>query len=812
MSGVARAGIALTATFLALALALAIHAHGIPDPFSPAEDLCAQAKALESGRLLEQAGAAYAKAGDCPPPGSEGVEAARTAAADRFATAAVYAAASVTEPKEQPPRNSKRAIAEYVAGLETEPFATTANLALTLELNKDLVAPSEQCETASTLAAAGLLGEAGVALANGLKAGESRCDAGLRSIAAQRRTAAAFQREATALKGSGQLEKARRRYASALRANANLESARTGLESSLDDQTPIDEAESWLAGVPDTVKGWLDWLIPLAIGLLLLALVIWMAVRELSARLPWARDGFERLGSHPGFSFFRNAAVPQVSIEDFDGKGEGDLDGPAFSTMLSAAIRNQVGREPAFPLDRIGGSRAPEKAGAAGIADLLAEVDATKTLGSLVKALSKLFRRRTVVLSGRITPDADQGAGVLLTLESSGRGGDDAITLWERAYDPKPGGKGAARWLRLVPAASVWARWQLAAAHARPASQKTDGWRSDALLQSAEAWLDKGQLLRAQALYVRALEADPTLLPAARSIAQIEVHNGEYAAARKRLEHLRSVLAEGGVDPVSGKPRRKLWPLLDTASLYTLVLALAYPASGESNPSREAEADLVEANARAGELVAKLARSGAADPDLRAQLRISEGPSVVVLAALQLRQPGAEAEADRLTAVRYAREGGKGVREIERDQLRQPLDLKPWELIHGYVEKQPDNSVRTHYNLACYYTTLGTLAPEATATRACFDLALAALKLGLAGAELAGWAAEDPSLKPLHDKDDEKRSAEFKKILENHTVTSHDEDEKDEKDEKPAVEDGGTTDGVLPKLKKALEELFDPPG
>jgi tetratricopeptide (TPR) repeat protein len=793
---------------LGLLVALALFAisqeSDLPNPFSAREDPCAQGKALNSARLLDEARETYDGAGECEKSGLEQVERAQDDADQHFALAGVYATASGTDPAKRSPANSKNAIANYELGLLRDPFDADANAALKLELDKRALAQPEQCETAASLADAGLLTDAGAALANGLAATGKGCDAALEKVAEKRQAAARLQAEAIDFEHSGQIAKARTRYAQALRANANLAAAKSGLESSLVDETGIDAAQSWLTGIPDTLKGWLDWLIPLAVGLLLVALGVWIGVREWSARVPRARKAFERLGGHPGLSFFHKAAVPDVSIEDFDGKGEGDLEGAAFSTMLAAAMGKQVGREPSFPLDRIGGSRAPETAEATSAADVLAEVPATKLVGSLFKLISKLFRRRTIVISGRLAPDADQGAGVLLALEGNGRTIADSITLWERAYDPKPGGKGAARWLRLVPAAAVWARWHLATAHAWPGQVKTESWRAEAFFLSADAWLAKGDRARAEALYAQALEFDQSLLPAIRSLARIEIYNGAYAPAGQRLKRLRTIIEAGGPDPVSDQPLRELWPLLDTASLYTLVLALAYPAIEKEAPSDGDRANLGEAIEKAQVLVRKLAAGAAGhtddDDSVREQMVAAEGPSVVVLAALQVRQP----EADRAAAVGHAVNRGEGVAEISRDRLRSPAGLDPWDLIHGYVEKQHGLSRRTNYNLACYYTTLAGYATGEQKAR-CFELALVTLEAGLVGGELSDWAAKDPSLGPL--REDRPYKEKFEKIVKAHTIAPHEEPEKEAKD-KPA--DPKPDSGLAEKLKKAIEDWLDP--
>ena len=702
---------------------LAVSAIEVFDLNQPREAQCPQGDALRTARLLDKARETYEGADEkCTdePAADQEAEAADQAeemnsltaveekgeeAERHFATAGVYASAStVEEGKSAPPgakASSEKAVDEYGTGLNVNPFDENANLALTLELNKDLVEAPQQCEAANDLATAGLLTVAGVALSNAAAAGAERCREVAQALNDRRESAADLLREGRALEDRGA---ARQKYAEALLENANLAAAKAELEGSLNDETRLDEVGSAIADVVDKAR---ELLVPVVVALLALALATWIAVREGAARSATVRRWFQSLGKHPGLSFFYKAAVPAVSIEDFTGKGEGDLEGAYFSTLLAAETAKQTGREPAFPFDRVVKGREDEENVVAKLGDAIAEEPATKLLGSLVKIGSKLFRRRTVRLEGRLAPAADQGAGVLLAIESNGRE-PASISLWEKAYDPKPGGKGAARWLRLAPAATVWARWQLAAAHAHPEQVKTEPWHSDALFQSAQAWQAQGEFVRAEALYAEALEKDPGLLPAAHNLSVIEIRSKGYARAKARVEALRRVLENGDGTGRSAADLKKLWPTLDTASLYTLTLALAYPeidkgADGDLGPAIDNARDLVSILAREIEPTEGEDRPAASATE---ELTLAEPASVVLLASLTFRGEESEQQEE---AVSHAIGGGGEVQPVTRTQLRDRDsvgDLEPWKLIHGYVEKQRSVSRRTHYNLACYFTTL----------------------------------------------------------------------------------------------------------
>ena len=788
---------------------------------APNEALCPQGDALRTARMLEKAEATYIRARDA---GEEcenltQVELDRAEATKHFEVANTYAAASPASPapSEAIQENSRRAIDAFAEGLELDPFESSANTGLALELKKGVVDIEVRCETAANFVDAGLLSMASIALSKGLEEGNPSCEDTVEELRSALTVASTHLRSA---KGKSDVDAEREAYGAALLTNANLTAAQTGLEGTLDDDSCLDEIGDWLAGVPDTLKTGLAWLIPLAIGFLLLLLAIWILVRESSARWRWARRLFEGWGKHPGFSFLYNAAVPDIEVKPFGGKGEDDLEGAGFSSLLAAEMARQVGREPAFPFDRIVKGEAPDSGTSESVVELLNEIPATKPLGSVLKLVSKLFRRRTILLTGQLTPPSDEGAGVLLSVEGSRRDLNETTTIRERTYDPEPGEKGSSRWLRLIPAASVWARWHLQAAQDPTEKLQTDTWRADALFQSAQAWQLKGDRARAEALYTGALERDPGLLPASHNLAVLENRNRRYAHARKREEAVRAALKSTAKKGTVAAELTKHWPTLDTASLYTLMLALVYPEIDEEAASGDADLELAVAKGR--KLVSTLAHEleptaenrerkeeeAKNDRTIAEQLELAEMPSVVVLASLAVRLE----KDQQAKAVECAVSEGAGVVRIWRHQLREKVgEQAPWRLIHGYVLKQRNLSTRTHYNLACYFTTLSQLVEGDEEKRKelrtnCQDLALESLEAALVGGKLIDWCQKDPSLAPLWGA----RKTDLTKILKARTIAPHTDDEKPPEKDKgdSGAGDANSLSGRLARLEERGRKRF----
>jgi tetratricopeptide (TPR) repeat protein len=794
---------ALRFATVAVLLAFAVFAWVKLEPSHSGESLCDQAKVLRTARLLNESQQTYARAEDqghdCVEAGSGEEPPLATVESELAVSEASLAKAKLLSAgKEIWP-----AIRFYVPGLATNPFAVAGGPGLDAVLgelpvltrkSKFLPAVAEnRCRLGVRLTRAGLLDAAETSIAGGLKLAPKRCRKATGRLARRAAHAAALLRQGRRLSGEGETEPARTQYAKALRVDSDLSEARTELEGSAEEESDLDAVGSWLTGIPDTLKNSLLWFVPLALILLVAALGLWIAVRELSAHWLGARRAFEKIGAARGFSFFQNAAVPEVTIADFEGESA-EAKGKDFSALLKAAMGTQAGREPAFPYDRLSKGTEPDAKLSTDVAAVLAEVPETKLLGSLIQVISKLFRRRSILLRGHLAPATDQGAGVLIVLEGNGKDISGSCTLWENEFDPLPGGKNAARWLRLVPAATAWGRWHLADAYSRPKTVECDSWRGDALFKSAQAWQALEDFPRAAALYADALEREPQLLSAAHNLAVIEIRNGQYERAKERLLSLRTTL----LDPANTKLREQ-WPTLDTASLYTLALALVYPAVKDA---ADQTGDIAEALSCARMLVREVS-SQLDDPKLakaaRKTLETTEGPSVVLLASLTARSdPKLRAEAAEAVAE------GRLSRQVSRRALREEVErLKPWELIDGYVLKEPETVTRrTHYNLACYYVNLMEKA-RCGAKAACQKQALAALERSLLDDDLASWAGKDPSLESLR----KASPAEFATILAIHRIEPHGDDAGKAEDAKPGsppTDVKAAATGLTATLRKAF--------
>ena len=145
----------------------------------------------------------------------------------------------------------------------------------------------------------------------------------------------------------------------------------------------------------------------------------------------------------------------------------------------------------------------------------------------------------------------------------------------------------------------------------------------------------------------------------------------------------------------------------------------------------------------------------------RDELDSAEEPSVVLLASLMVRSSGKEREAARKKVAEVIVPSDA----ISRSWLRNNLgQVKAWELINRCVLPQPNLSRRTHYNLACYYTTLASLTPRKLRDPS-LDRAVEELEVALEGGELVGWAGRDPSLRLLKSS----RRLAFAKAVKQHT-------------------------------------------
>ena len=739
----------------------------------PTVRYCEQGVRLRDARLPEEALTAYshaeAEGESCSYKGRRQIEVALPQASADFARGAAQAEAGMR----------KSAIELYVDGLEGNPAAVGAIAALAKLLGepadggaKGVRLAKRGCEWSSRLTAAGLLGSAGMAFATDPDPKRSVCVAADESLATANRLAESELLAAKTHEAEGEDALARSAYAAALHADTGLGAAGTGLDRTLGAQTPADEVASWLRDVPGSLESALKWVVPVVVGLLALALALWIALRQLAGARPKVRKGLEAAGTHPGVSLLRRVAQPELNVDVFEG-GDPEGVGRSFSTLLSQALPEKAGKEPAFAFDRVAFGSGADQNAAEQIGALATEIPQTKLLGSVLQNLAKLFRRRKVTIRGYLIPAAGRrGVGVALTLEGSGMRSEVRKTIWEEEFDPEPGGDGGERWLRLAPAATIWARRRLQREMRPDLELSTEGWRADALLQAGVWWQARGDLGRAEALYADALERDPGLLPALHNLTVVEVHRGQYSQALRRLDRLGRELLD---DPEA----RKRWPTLEAGHLYTRALALSYEAQkgGRVDPvalarARETATTLVrkltaeiisrkqESDERTpgGEEPERGHATASVDDDL-VELTNAEGPAVTLLAALSVRADPAAAAAALGCADRSP---------LTRKALSEHPDPGPCVLVDRYLLNRQSLSRRTRFNLACYYTALAEAAKKKRKGK-CLDRALDQLDLALEGGELIAWADADPALALLR----KKRRDEFDETLKRHTVSAH---------------------------------------
>jgi tetratricopeptide (TPR) repeat protein len=731
----------------------------------PATDYCERAALLREARQPEEALAAYSRAeagGEtCKDRGWRiRIETALPQADADFASAAARAEAA----------EGDAAVELYIAGLENDPASVGALAALGKLLSESAegdekgVRPAKQgCEWSTRLTAAGLPGAAEIALASDSDLKRAACVEADKSLADANRLAESRLIAGKNHEQEGNDAEARSTYAAALHADAGLGAAQTGLERTLGTETPANEVTSWLGDVPGSLQDALKWAIPVIVGVLLLALLLWIGVRQLAGAWLGLRQHLEAAGKSPGLSLLRRVAQPELHVEVFEG-GDPEGTGRSFSTLLSQALSERAGKESEFVFDRVASGSEADQGAAKEIGELATEIPQTKLLGSVLTEFAKLFRRRKVTIRGYLIPAAgNRGVGVALTLEGSGMRSEARKTIWEEEFDPQPGSGKAERWLRLVPAATIWARRRLQREMRPDLKLSAEGWRADALLQAGVWWQARGDLGRAEALFADALERDPGLLPALHNLTVVEVHRAQYSQALARLDRLSRELR----DPQA----RERWPTLETGYLYTRALALSYEARKDGSvDSAKLSLALETASTLVRELPAKAAKTPGAEELERAhapapgdedlvELTNAEGPAVALLAALTV-------QGDRTAAIRALNCPDQSP--LSREDLNKRPSLGPCALVDRYLLTRQSLSRRTRFNLACYYTVL------AEATRGedrdnCLDDALDQLDLALEGGELIAWASGDPALAFLK----EERKDEFNEALERHTVGTH---------------------------------------
>jgi hypothetical protein len=520
---------------------------------------CEEGHPLEKARLLNAAARAYDQdGGACGKQGVTRVAGEQRTATSKFQLGVVYDGRLKSV--------SPSRLVAVIDGLRRDPFHVPAVKALNaalvaLQASND-VTGAERC-----LINARLLNQAQIPLH---QAGEKHlrwtCRAVVERLAKIRGFARSQLHDGDLLAASGDDDRAANRYASALYDDPSLRRARsTLLERSRLDDHAIDAVGDWLAGIWPTIRSGLRWLVPLAIALLLLALLGFKLAQAGSLKWSGFRQRLADAGNRWPLRWMRNAAVLRLEVAGFEGDVEGGPRGADVSALLGTAISQSCGRARSFSVDRVSGPT-PASQTVTSAAELLSGIPQAQVVGSILKALAPLLQGRYSQVSGRLLPAGERGAGLSVTV-SPASGAIESNTVWESFIDPVPGGTGPEPWFRLVNPAAAWVRWQLAPRIADGAAE--GDWRAEALFEAGAQWWASHDPTRAGVLYARAIQFDPDYLPAIHNLAVVEIWEGSYQAAVDRL----SGVVERVVSDAEARDR---WPDLEITALYNLARAQCY--------------------------------------------------------------------------------------------------------------------------------------------------------------------------------------------------------------------------------------------
>jgi hypothetical protein len=569
--------------------------------FSGRPDRCEIGRDLAGARLLAEASDSLDR-GDCGDPDVAQVNAALKEATERTEVGRAHAAASDSaraeaaagndeETKRVAARRARRAdrlaVAALISGLRSDPYrdakASAALDAAVARLGANIVAAAADplfpttveaesrraCDVASALAGAGLLDAASRAVGQAALRGSNRCDQALLTISEERTLAVNAVQDARALEVDGDDSGARSRYASALVHDSSQGEARAALEASADPPpSNLYRVGDWLAGIPDWLADAWEWLLVVVVGTVLVAALAFRGVRYLA----WRSAGVQSwlAPRHGSSALGRRIARLRVSVADFEGGEDGKFSGKDASALIGEGLQIAGASPGAFPFDRMPATSA-ETDPLKSLTDVLGDVPHGKLASAIIGLFTPLFASRTAQVQGHLLPPDGGGAGIsVAVIGPDGRMESQLIRA--RLIDPAPGTGSVEVWSRLMPAARVWARHQLEAMAVWSSSPAPEGsWRSEALFESASSWLASGDLPRAESCYVRAIEADATLLPALNNLGVIALRTGRYALAIQRLDDLRRRLE-------ADEEAAEAWPALLEACQYNLALAHVYNA------------------------------------------------------------------------------------------------------------------------------------------------------------------------------------------------------------------------------------------
>jgi tetratricopeptide (TPR) repeat protein len=423
---------------------------------------------------------------------------------------------------------------------------------------------------------------------------------------------------------------------------------------------------------------------------------------------------------------------------------------PAAELTAALAKLSKTDRE---GVGRIG---APAQASGA-FADLtkaLDEVPEGKLAGAIVSFALQVLPRDQLLLSGYLVAPERGDPELVLTLNQANGNITDSVVLDATEYESRPAtayrGQIPARQRvrRLAIAGASWTLYK-ALCQRRALSDKdlekvlgTAEWESYAWVQVALAETAADRREAAYALYQRALNVDANNPVAHYNLARLQGRDGDYEAARKRLEVLCQRLhGKGQPLPRDQNPLR--YQVDYSLALGDLNQALEKHGVRRPLPTHERDTLKRALKEHLTPALTDLERALLKPKEINnaaveEHLRDIEGPLIALWAHLQHLTYCCNWLEPRPTCP------------IKRQRLVTMLSdlpalVPPDSVIKCFLPDHVRMTARTKYNLACYYAETGD-----------DDHALELLGAALATGGRNVWAKRDPTLKPLQERQPER--------------------------------------------------------
>jgi hypothetical protein len=626
--------------------------------------------------------------------------------------------------------------------------------------------------------------------------------AGIKRVDQLQKEAAALVKQADAARtrgGASDRDLAINLYRQALARDANAAGARAGLAAALQPVTPVPTPVEEDTSLPDRAKdkgeslisdltsygtwlaGWLAWGAAIALAaLLLVRLIRWLFVS----------NGPERT--------FR----PRLTIAEFDAADD-TSEGKDAALMLAAHLRGTAER-PRTSLDQQANTAATDDV-FNDLTTALKSFGPGAIAATLLNLIRSLIPRTTLTVQGRVVT-ADDGVGLALSLVEGGGQVVRAVVLKQRDYGPEYAAddedkqqdaanrRGALE--RLTGAGAVWLQHMVVdLGHgSEGAGWSSADWQSDAFFEAALLARHEGPDAQ-QELYAAALDRDPQNRAAAFNVAVLESREGAWARAARRLAEIaaaertdaalhgelavlwfqatyhQAVVALRDGDAVATYPYARSLvrelatavpaakpepvpedrPMTGTRRERTEVRELAAEVAALSEPDNATLPDrqrLLRIRERANRLLYTGPDALGEGDDRNAQLRRIEAPALALLGDVLLvfsRREGDEKE-------QWPDDWRDALAKAIEDKHVENVDLRPSSVIdlledppRGAPELRVWRSVRSDYNLACYYARLAEVVQNTERRDRAVATSLGWLAAARYSKRLREWAKRDPS-------------------------------------------------------------------